>query len=114
MAQRIFRDEQGTEWTVIGVVPRASERRGREERRRSTAPDVVVERRRGSDRRLRDRARALLSGGLEGGWLCFLAGEIRRRITPIPPGWDTLPDRELLRLLARAAVVPPARHGRPI
>lgn len=107
MAQRIFRDDQGTEWTVIGVVPKASDRRAGEDRRRTVAPDVVVERRRAPDRRLRSRARALLTGGLEGGWLCFLAGDVRRRIAPIPSGWEGLSDRELAQLLARAVVVPP-------
>jgi hypothetical protein len=26
------------------------------------------------------------------GWLCFQAGEDRRRFAPIPPAWDELPD----------------------
>jgi hypothetical protein len=93
---------------VFEVVPQAvAERRGAEERRRDPAPDVVIERRAAHERRVRARPRAALGGALADGWLCFLAGEERRRIAPIPTGWERLDDHALLALLARAPGVVP-------
>ena len=37
------------------------------------------------------------------GWLTFEQGATRRRLVPIPEGWDSLPDSELVGLLERAA-----------
>jgi hypothetical protein len=40
--------------------------------------------------------------GLEEGWLCFQGGEEKRRLTPVPSGWESFPD-EKLHLLYRMA-----------
>ena len=51
-----------------------------------------------------------VSTGLEQGWLAFSSANAKRRLAPIPPGWETSPDPELEQLCSRARVVPPATH----
>jgi hypothetical protein len=107
---RTFSDEHGTEWTVWEVRPGRgmlahAERREGEDRRREHAPDPVVERRRGGDRRLRaSRTRASVATRVEG-WLAFQAGTVRRRLVPIPDRWEDRTERELLALCRAAAPV---------
>ena len=103
---RTFVDEQGTEWTAwevrpgVGSLARPERRAG--DRRRETAPEPVVERRRTPDRRVRaSRARAALVPR-NAGWLAFQAGTVRRRLVPIPSDWDEMSDVEL-RALCRSA-----------
>jgi hypothetical protein len=43
---------------------------------------------------------------MESGWLTFEADEDRRRLAPIPEGWDNLPDGRLELLLKVAVAVP--------
>lgn len=113
MPHRIFRDADGVEWQVWNVVPHVlqegSERRLRV--RRSDAPEPhdperreFAERRAVEDRRA--RLRMSLSPSLKGGWLVFEAETEKRRVTPIPSGWDSWPDEELDRLRQRASPVP--------
>ena len=72
------------------------------DRRQEAAPDPVVERRRGEDRRGRSpRARASLVPRTAA-WLAFQAGTVRRRLVPIPETWEVMTDVEL-RALCRAA-----------
>ena len=48
--------------------------------------------------------------GLENGWLCFESKGEKRRLTPIPHGWNEMDDPGLKELLASArAVKPPPR-----
>ena len=113
MAQRVFRDQGGVEWVVVDVMPDTGNRRNGTDRRVSSAPDVVIERRRSTERRVRARPRVLLGSDLAGGWLYFHtetpegteAERARRRLAPIPPGWESLPEDELAGLLARARQV---------
>ena len=108
MAQRVFRDQGGVQWVVVDVQPDVGNRRAGSDRRSSVAPEVVIERRH-ENRRTRARPRVLLGGDLEHGWLYFHtdapASQPRRRLAPIPPGWESLPDTELAALLARARLV---------
>jgi hypothetical protein len=96
------------EWVVVDVMPDVGNRRAGAERRQSMAPEIVVERRQEA-RRVRARPRVLLGSELERGWLYFQnetdAAIARRRLAPIPPGWDELPEAELAALLARARQV---------
>lgn len=46
-----------------------------------------------------------LPEALRNGWLCFESASEKRRLTPTPPGWESLPADELGRLLAHAALV---------
>jgi hypothetical protein len=41
---------------------------------------------------------------LRGGWLAFESHDEKRRLAPIPPGWETASEAELLALLARATL----------
>jgi hypothetical protein len=45
---------------------------------------------------------------LQAGWLAFQCGEERRRLAPLPIGWNEMSDRALLELMARAK---PSRPG---
>jgi hypothetical protein len=51
------------------------------------------------------RTPQLLTPGLETGWLCFENHVDKRRLTPIPAGWDEAPTDELEGLLTRARSV---------
>ncbi len=105
MPLRHFKDSEGREWRVWDVVPyagQASERRAGD--RRVAASGAYT----GPERRLRDRRMrtpTLLTPGLELGWLCFEGGVDKRRLTPIPAGWDVTPADQLEALLTRAASV---------
>ena len=104
MPLRTFRDPNGTEWQVWSVVPGArtsEERRAGFDRR---SPDPVLrppggDRREHSDRR---RPAVALPPQLLEGWLIFEGPGERRRLTPIPPHWDALPEPDLERLRVRA------------
>ena len=65
----------GTEWTVWTVVPS-----------------------------LETRLRVPLSG-IDSGWLCFQSAAQKRRISPVPEGWEEWPEAELARQLDAAMVV---------
>jgi len=45
-------------------------------------------------------------GDYSEGWLCFECANERRRLARFPDDWDTMPERDLVALLARAATVP--------
>ena len=101
---RVFTDDSGMEWTAWEVRPgqivigRAERRTGRD-RRVAPAPDPVIERRRHPERRV--HVRPLVSGvgtELAGGWVIFQSGAVRRRLAPVPDGWDLLSDAELVAL----------------
>jgi hypothetical protein len=61
------------------------------------------ERRTGRERRV--RTPTLLTPGLESGWLCFENHVDKRRLTPVPTGWEEAPADELEGLLVRARSV---------
>ena len=93
MAYREFTDEHGIPWEVWDVRPTHVERRrkelggprGRGERRRSEAGPRMEVRREFTD-----------------GWLAFQCRHGRRRLAPVPPGWEQLDDRGLAALCAQA------------
>lgn len=114
MALRSFRSSAGVPWQVWSVIPglRDSGERRRGYDRRS--PDPVLrysgpERRAQPDRR---RTALFLSATLAAGWLVFESPGERRRLSPIPPGWDLCSDAQLERWCERADPVtgypPPA------
>jgi hypothetical protein len=99
MAFRAFRDAGGTEWEVYDVSPHREERRLTP--RRSTevvAPSADV------DRRAFDRRVSV--GGIpkvvDKGWLCFEHEGERRRLSPIPEGWQKAEDARLTDWLGAA------------
>jgi hypothetical protein len=111
MTIRTFRDANGVEWRVYTIVPKGLERRNRTDRRRGPDPGYTgPERRQQPDRRqqLRDGAdqkpQAWVLPGIQGGWLVFDSGAQRRRLTPIPPGWEKATEEELEQLCKLAMV----------
>jgi hypothetical protein len=95
MALREFTDPGGRTWRVWATIPttpheaatfaQSAELQADAERRGGSAP--------GTPR---------VSVGRENGWLTFEAGAEKRRLSPIPDGWDHAPEDELARWLDRA------------
>jgi len=113
MPLRSFLGPGNVEWQVWSVVPgtrRDGERRAGFDRR---SPDPVF-RYAGPERRASNDRRRLSPGlpeRLACGWLIFEGAGERRRLAPIPPHWDQLPERDLGRLCERA--VPATRLSGP-
>jgi hypothetical protein len=84
---RSIRDQQGVAWQVWAVLPVSIE------------PHRIIDPTTGTDR-------LPLPPEFAGGWIAFESarGE-RRRIGPLPDGWDTLDDDALLAVLDRASRV---------
>ena len=118
MSHRTFTDSNGVQWNAWAVVPQWADRRAGKDRRARSADDddvdpPVLEHRRRPDRRqgLPDQfPRIRLAGGLDGGWIAFESARERRRLSPIPAGWETLPDAELERMCRSAAPAAPPRR----
>lgn len=106
MPLRSFTGAGGTEWHVWSVIPgRREEERRRGYDRRSPDPVILykgAERRSTPDRRKRP---VPVSPEHECGWLVFEGGGERRRLAPIPPGWEERKDSDLARLCERAQPV---------
>lgn len=111
MSYRTFTDEHGVDWQAWDVRPRWAERRTVEDRRKvDLGPPNGIERRSEmSDRRIVLQERSLLTSSLKSGWLAFESATEKRRLSPIPEGWDALADTELVALCRTAALVPHAR-----
>ena len=108
MGHRFFRDSRGTEWQAWDVVPQLAERRTGDRRRASGGGRLaagVIERRGRPERRLTVGRRAVLTAGLDAGWLCFEAHAEKRRLTPIPQDWLRCDDACLERYLGDARLV---------
>src|SRR5687768_6483162 len=121
MPSRMFIDSHGVEWTVWAVAPSWVERRTGRDRRGPTTLERAVFDHLHPERRTRSRRRGLSDSGprvkisedLTGGWLAFEGGGQRKRLTPIPNGWEDLSDTELA-ALGRSAVEVVVRRGRLI
>lgn len=101
----------GVLWQVWSVIPGmrkdGERRRGRD--RRSPEPVFLYrgpDRRKAADRR---STAVTVSAAFAAGWLVFQAPSERRRLAPIPAGWDALSSDGLARLCERATPV----HGFP-
>ena len=82
MGMRTIETPDGAEWLVVEVRP-------------SLADDL--------------RNKPQLSPELTDGWLAFQSGAERRRIIPIPEGWEELPEPELVALWEAAERLPNSR-----
>lgn len=90
MGLRTFRDAGDREWRVWDVQP-------------DTTNDVRL------------RTLGHLPAEMAGGWLCFETEGEKRRLTPVPEGWDVDDPEALGRLcLLATLVVRAARAARPI
>ena len=116
MGHRSFTDRSGVLWNVWDVVPQWTERRsGGDRRRPEEDPDAdppVLERRRQVQRRgeTGDGSRVRIAAGLSRGWLAFESAGDKRRLAPVPAGWESLSDAELEALCAKATQAPPKRR----
>ena len=116
MSSREFTDRRGIVWRVREIIPQFAERRRSERRATAGTPPSagapVVERR-FTERRRASTIRATVSSGYEQGWLTFESSEDKRRLAPVPSGWEHYPP-ERLELLCRMARAAEPRHGRLI
>jgi hypothetical protein len=102
MSHRVFNDSHGIQWDVWEVEPSSAERRRAIHDRRQTP-------RPGPDRRrIADSMRVRISTELTDGWLTFQASHEKRRLAPVPEGWNLLDDEALEQLLQKATLA-----GRP-
>ena len=85
MAVRDFVDEDGTRWRVWPVL------------RSSIHPKTAAED---------------YLGEYGDGWLCFESANERRRLARYPEDWEKMTEKDLCRLLERAAVVPVRGGGK--
>jgi hypothetical protein len=54
---------------------------------------------------------SVASPNLNGGWLAFQTRTERRRLAPVPRGWDSLPSVGLQRLLSQAVATSTPRRA---
>jgi hypothetical protein len=101
MALREFTDRGGREWRVwdthpkahgAGVPSRSAKFLANAERLTSEGGELPA-------------APQLYTPGREGGWLTFTCGPDKRRLSPIPGGWETASAAELETYLGRAETV---------
>ena len=110
MNYRTFTDSKGLRWEVWLVMPTAAERRESErrvlaDRRLESRPDDG-ERRAILDRRRSAHRRVGVAAVYANGWLCFESDEEKRRLAPVPKGWEaaTADDLQSWCLSARRVV----------
>ena len=110
MSYRTFTDSGGKRWEVWLVTPAAAERRRVDRRVSKSAADSpggLADRRHTPDRRKSPFHRqVMVSTEFSDGWLCFESEGEKRRLAPVPPGWeDAGPDRLASWLQAAKRVV---------
>jgi len=104
MSYRTFVDRDGAYWQVWDSQPTKVERRvtGADRRRHKSHAWHGLERRTGTDRRMTSQRRITLAEGYGAGWLTFESLNEKRRLTPIPGGWEELSQPELRTLCDKA------------
>jgi hypothetical protein len=112
VSYRTFHDSSGKRWEVWLVTPAAAERR-KVDRRASTGPapgtfEGFADRRRHTNDRRKSpfRRNVVVASEFSEGWLCFESESEKRRLAPVPIGWDQAgPDRLASWLQAAKRVV---------
>jgi len=107
---RTFLDTTGRRWEVWLVTPAAAERRKADRRAAAASSEGLaggVERRHTPERRRAPFHRTVaVAGEYSHGWLCFESEGEKRRLAPIPDGWQEAgPDRLSTWLQAAKRVV---------
>lgn len=105
MSSREFIDRRGVSWRVKEIVPQFAERRKVERRAGAGEPLAAFASavsRRSSERRHISAIRATVTSGYEQGWLTFESPNEKRRLAPVPSGWESF-SSERLELLCRMA-----------
>lgn len=110
MSYRTFLDSNGKRWEVWLVTPAAAERRKADRRAAAVSDDAFAggsERRHTPERRRSTFQRSVtVASEYSQGWLCFEGEGEKRRLAPVPPGWDEAgPDRLSTWLQAAKLVV---------
>jgi hypothetical protein len=104
MPHRQITDSKRTTWEVWDVEPSHADRRmsggDRRQSRRTS----------GERRRVTDRSRVRIKSDLAHGWLAFESKHDRRRLAPIPTGWEALDEAALERLCEQAQSIGRARR----
>jgi hypothetical protein len=106
---RTFLDDLARLWNAWDVIPAWGERRTTERRARAESPGAQLVERRTHERRRHRGLRISLPPRLAQGWVAFEHAEERRRVAPIPEGWDQLPENGLRELWRHAEHLPPRR-----
>ena len=110
MSYRTFLDPQGKRWEVWLVTPAAAERRKADRRASTGGTDDradFADRRRAPERRKSPFRRTIaVASEYSDGWLCFEGEDEKRRLAPVPDGWEEAgPDRLSTWLQAAKRVV---------
>jgi hypothetical protein len=99
VTHRSFKDKQGRIWDVWQVHPSAAERRFVQRRVKDENRSDAPERRSGDDRRIGEQGhglpRATIAPEFTYGWLCFETSGEKRRLAPVPDGWDRADDETI-------------------
>jgi len=107
---RTFLDSSGRRWEVWLVTPAAAERRKVDRRVTPGGSEVIdgfVDRRKAKDRRKSPfRRNVSVASEFSNGWLCFESEGEKKRLAPVPEGWQEAgPDRLSTWLQAAKRVV---------
>lgn len=109
VSYRTFLDTTGKRWEVWLVTPAAAERRKADRRAAAASGEgfTGTERRRTPERRMAPFRRSVaVASEFSNGWLCFESEGEKRRLAPVPPGWEEAgPDRLSTWLQAAKRVV---------
>ena len=109
MTHRTFKDKQGRIWDVWQVHPSAAERRFVQRRVNDQDRGDALDRRSGEERRVSEKgdvekghaekaqgiSRATIAPEFTYGWLCFETIGEKRRLAPVPEGWDRADDETI-------------------
>ena len=121
MTHRTFKDKQGRIWDVWQVHPSAAERRFVQRRVNDEDRGDALDRRSGDERRVSEKgdvgekghgekaqgiSRATIAPEFTYGWLCFETIGEKRRLAPVPEGWDRADDDTIEQWCCVAKAVP--------
>ena len=103
MPLREFVDRERRTWQVWDTVPKTAGESAIFER----SAQIMAQSEARESEALQDRAAAAaalrrFTQGREHGWLTFMSGDDKRRLSPIPAGWEGFDDARLSGLLQRA------------
>lgn len=99
MAHREFHDARGTLWSVWDIDPTTGGALITHLARRQESPGGECA------RRVSRAAPEYVAAALAAGWLCFESENEKRRLAPIPDGWQEMATLQLRELCASAAPV---------
>lgn len=95
MPHRKFEDRQGKVWDVWQVQPTSLERRLIQRRVKDEERVDAAERRTRHERREERLSRSPVATEFASGWLCFETMGEKRRLAPVPEGWDRADDETI-------------------